>query len=112
MAEAAGATPDLRGLLDSNRDRAGLRVDRDLGRLAFAQEAHGPAPEEEVVPGNVLGIARTVRNLDVPAGTGEGSAGDDQAADHPAAARRARRDDRALDRLLAGHARRRERGRE
>src|SRR3954467_11504579 len=73
MAEAAGATPDPRGLLDSNRDRAGLPAHRDLGRVASADEVHAALAEDEVVAGDSLGIARTVRHLRVPAGTGEGS---------------------------------------
>src|SRR5436190_24097291 len=101
MAEAACATLDLRGLLDASGDRASLRVYRELGALVHATEMHRPRSEHEIVPYHVLRIARTVRDFHVPADALEHSTGHDQAADDGTSARRARRDNRAPDRLPA-----------
>src|SRR3954447_12083677 len=87
VTELPRAALHLACLLDADGAGAGLRVQRDLGLLARADEVHRAAGEHEVVATNVVGVAGPVGDLDDLADAVKDALEGDHAADDRPASR-------------------------
>src|SRR5436309_1348726 len=99
--EAPGAADDCLGLPQADADDAAPRIDGERLAHGHGNEVHAAGREHEIVATDVVGIAGQVLDLDDPTAAAEHAPGYNGAADDDARARRVRRDDGALERLVS-----------
>lgn len=66
-AKLPGAAGDFAGLLQRHCEQAVVRVGGERAAHGRADEVHGAAGEDEIVPADVAGVGGQARDLDDPA---------------------------------------------